>query len=67
MDGTDGEDEPEEVKDRDFTRYFGIRHGFTYIILDEDEPGAWIRSTWWEPIATGDSESDDEGESEGQQ
>jgi hypothetical protein len=56
-DDSDGSD---ELANRDFSRYKGYWHGFTFIIFDSKAPdGAWIRSTRWVPVA---ARSDDPSE-----
>jgi len=53
----DDTDVSASLLDRDFDRYEGYWHGFTFIIFDSEEPdGAWIQSTRWVPVATGDPE-----------
>jgi hypothetical protein len=38
----------DDLPDRDYERYDGYWHGFTFIIYDGDQPdGRWIRSTYW--------------------
>jgi hypothetical protein len=51
--------EPEE---QDYSKYEGYWHGFTFIIFDSDSPDdAWIRSTYWVPVAV---EQDPPGDQE---
>ena len=57
-DGSDGGD----PKHRDFDRYDGYWHGFTFIIFDSENPdGGWIRSTYWVAVAPPDGERDGQG------
>lgn len=51
-DGAEDGDPPKQ----DFTRYYGYWHGFTFVIFDEQEPEAWIRSTYWVDVATEEAE-----------
>lgn len=51
-DGDDGSDRSDDPNNRDYSRYEGYWHGFTFIIFDSEDPdSAWIRSTYWVPIA----------------
>ncbi|AGM11267.1 hypothetical protein HHTV1_11 [Haloarcula hispanica tailed virus 1] len=53
----DSSQEDNRLLDRDFERYEGYWHGFTFIIFDSEGPdGAWIQSTRWVPVAVGDPE-----------
>ena len=55
-------DDGDELANRDFSRYEGYWHGFTFIIFDSEEPDdQWIRSTYWVPVAVdGDPPEDRE-------
>jgi hypothetical protein len=45
-------DNIEDLPDRDFSRYDGYWHGFTFIIFDSDgSDESWIRSTRWVEVA----------------
>jgi len=53
----DDTEPPDDLLHRDFERYEGYWHGFTFIIFDSEDPGdQWIRSTRWVPVAVGDPE-----------
>ena len=60
----DEDDKPDDLPNRDYRRYEGYWHGFTFIIFDTDQPdGAWIRSSYWVPVAAPEAEDDgDTGE-----
>lgn len=60
MDSED--DQPEDLPERDFSRYLGYWHGFTFIIFDEQNPDQWIRSTYWVPVASDEDADQDRGE-----
>lgn len=50
-------DDSDDLLHRDFDRYEGYWHGFTFIIFDSEDPGdQWIQSTRWVPVAVGDPE-----------
>jgi len=52
VDAGNHDDDP---KYRDFSRYEGYWHGFTFIIFDGESPdGAWIRSTRWHAVSLGE-------------
>jgi hypothetical protein len=46
------DDQETSLANRDFSRYEGYWHGFTFIIFDSEQPDdQWIRSTYWVPVA----------------
>lgn len=47
----DDDSPAEPLPDRDFSQFFGYWHGFTFVIFDEQNPEAWIRSTYWVEVA----------------
>jgi len=50
--GDDGGDSDGcDLLERDFTRYEVYWHGFTLIIYDTQNPEAWVRSTFYVPVA----------------
>jgi len=50
--GDGGADRSDDPKDRDYSRYEGYWHGFTFIIFDSEDPDSgWIRSTYWVSVA----------------
>jgi hypothetical protein len=49
----------DDLADRDYDRYEGYWHGFTFIIFDGQQPdGRWIRSTYWVEVAGFDGDAD---------
>lgn len=53
--------DPEDLPERDFARYEGYWHGFTFIIFDGENPDdGWIQSSYWVPVATEESEEVEE-------
>jgi len=62
VDGSD--DNQADLLHREYSRYEGYWHGFTFIIFDGENPsGAWIRSTRWVPVSLGVDDPDlDTGE-----